>query len=56
MPDSLQDRLRLDPKRIDAMARALLEVAALPDPVGEVVRGSTPPTAWRSARSASRWA
>lgn len=31
------DRLLLDAKRIDAMARAVEEVAALPDPVGEVV-------------------
>ena len=30
------DRLALDPKRLDGMARALLDVAALPDPVGEV--------------------
>ena len=31
------DRLTLDPRRIDEMARSLAEVAALPDPVGEVV-------------------
>ncbi|HEX9291775.1 MAG TPA: glutamate-5-semialdehyde dehydrogenase [Anaeromyxobacteraceae bacterium] len=30
------DRLALDPKRLDGIARALTEVAALPDPVGEV--------------------
>ncbi len=30
------DRLFLNGKRIEAMARSLLEVAALPDPVGEV--------------------
>jgi len=30
------DRLALDPQRIGGIARALLEVAALPDPVGEV--------------------
>ncbi len=30
------DRLALDPKRVVAMARAVGEVAALPDPVGEV--------------------
>ena len=33
------DRLVLDAARVDAMASALLEVAALPDPVGEVTRG-----------------
>jgi glutamate-5-semialdehyde dehydrogenase len=30
------DRLALDAKRLDGIAKALLEVAALPDPVGEV--------------------
>lgn len=30
------DRLRLDDKRIDAMAKALRELIALPDPVGEI--------------------
>ena len=30
------DRLALDAKRLEAVSRALLEVAALPDPVGEV--------------------
>lgn len=33
------DRLILDKKRVDVMAAALEEVAALPDPVGEVSRG-----------------
>jgi glutamate-5-semialdehyde dehydrogenase len=32
------DRLTLDPERIKAMADGLREVAALPDPVGEVTR------------------
>ncbi|WP_323793501.1 glutamate-5-semialdehyde dehydrogenase [Nocardioides sp.] len=35
------DRLRLTPERLEAMAEGLREVAGLPDPVGEVVRGST---------------
>jgi glutamate-5-semialdehyde dehydrogenase len=35
-PAAFQDRLALDPKRLDGIARALLEVAALPDPVGQV--------------------
>lgn len=34
---AMQDRLRLDEKRIDAMARGIREVAALPDPVGRVL-------------------
>ncbi|MDP9395730.1 MAG: glutamate-5-semialdehyde dehydrogenase [Actinomycetota bacterium] len=37
------DRLRLDAARIAAMADGLRQVAALPDPVGEVVRGSRLP-------------
>ena len=39
----LIDRLRLDEQRIAAMADGLRQVAGLPDPVGEVVRGSTLP-------------
>lgn len=39
MSESLVDRLRLDADRVAAMAAGLREVAALPDPVGEVVRG-----------------
>ena len=43
MPESLLDRLRLDEGRVAAVADALRDVAGLPDPVGEVVRGSTLP-------------
>ena len=35
------DRLRLDASRIAGMAQGLRDVAGLPDPVGEVLRGST---------------
>jgi glutamate-5-semialdehyde dehydrogenase len=37
----LIDRLRLDENRVAAMADGLRQVAQLPDPVGEVLRGST---------------
>jgi glutamate-5-semialdehyde dehydrogenase len=37
------DRLRLSPARISSMAAGLRQVAALPDPVGEVVAGWTRP-------------
>ncbi|MHB1557438.1 MAG: glutamate-5-semialdehyde dehydrogenase [Isosphaeraceae bacterium] len=37
------DRLRLDPKRVDEIARALREVAALPDPIGETIASSRRP-------------
>ena len=40
-PESVLDRLRLDAARVAAVAHALRDVAALPDPVGEIVRGST---------------
>jgi glutamate-5-semialdehyde dehydrogenase len=40
-PEHLLDRLRLDDARVAAMAQGLREVADLPDPVGEVKRGST---------------
>ena len=43
----LLDRLALTPERIAAIAEALRELAALPDPVGEVVRGSTLPNGLR---------
>ncbi|AXK32688.1 glutamate-5-semialdehyde dehydrogenase [Streptomyces armeniacus] len=40
---TLLDRLTLTDGRIDAMVRAVHTVIALPDPVGEVVRGETRP-------------
>jgi glutamate-5-semialdehyde dehydrogenase len=39
----LVDRLRLDPSRVTAMADGLRAVAALPDPIGTVVRGFNQP-------------
>ena len=40
-PASVLDRLRLDPARVAGVADALRQLVALPDPVGDVVRGST---------------
>lgn len=40
-PENIIDRLRLDENRIASMADGARDVAALSDPVGEVVRGST---------------
>ncbi len=37
------DRLTLDAKRIEAMAKGVEDVAALPDPVGRVLAAFTPP-------------
>jgi glutamate-5-semialdehyde dehydrogenase len=42
-PEALLDRLALDPQRIDGIAAGLRQVAGLPDPVGEVLRGYTLP-------------
>lgn len=41
--ESIVDRLTLTPERVRAIAKDVRDVAALPDPVGEVVRGSTLP-------------
>jgi len=41
LAEGLIDRLRLDRGRVKAVAEALRDIAGLPDPVGEVVRGST---------------
>lgn len=43
LSDGLLDRLRLDERRILALAAAVRDVVALPDPVGTVVRGSRLP-------------
>jgi glutamate-5-semialdehyde dehydrogenase len=39
--EAMVDRLTLTPQRVAAMADCLRQLAALPDPVGDVVRGST---------------
>ena len=40
-PEAMIDRLRLTPDRITGMANGLRDLVTLPDPVGEVIRGST---------------
>ena len=49
-PAAFIDRLRLDDKRLRAMADALRDVAELPDPVGEVVESQTRPNGLRVER------
>ena len=49
-PAAFIDRLRLDPGRLRAMATAMREVAALPDPVGEIVESRTRPNGLRVER------
>ena len=43
LSDSVVDRLRLTPDRINEISVGLQEVAALPDPVGEVIESSVRP-------------
>lgn len=43
LSSAMLDRLRLDDKRIAAMAKGLREVAALPDPVGKILDERTRP-------------
>jgi len=43
LAEGLLDRLMLDERRLAEIAQAMRDIAALPDPVGEVVRGSTLP-------------
>jgi len=47
---AMTDRLMLDQKRIDAIAKGLREVAALPDPVGKVMAEWTRPNGMRIQR------
>ena len=42
-PEAMLDRLALNPQRIDGIAAGLRQVAGLPDPIGEVLRGRTMP-------------
>jgi glutamate-5-semialdehyde dehydrogenase len=47
---ALLDRLALDPKRLEAVARGLEDIAALPDPVGRVLAEWTRPNGLRITR------
>lgn len=42
-PQAMLDRLALNPARVEGIADGLRQVAGLPDPVGEVLRGRTLP-------------
>jgi len=43
MAEGLLDRLALSPTRVTGLALAVRDIAALPDPIGDVLRGSTLP-------------
>jgi glutamate-5-semialdehyde dehydrogenase len=47
LSSAMLDRLKLDDKRIAAMAKGLREVAALPDPVGKILDNRTRPNGLR---------
>ena len=47
---ALLDRLKLDEKRVEAMARALEDIAELPDPIGTVLAEWTRPNGMRIQR------
>ena len=47
---AMLDRLRLDERRVEAMARGLEEIVALPDPVGAVIAAWTRPNGLRISR------
>jgi len=42
-PNAMLDRLALNPQRVDGIAHGLRQVAALPDPIGDTLRGRTLP-------------
>ena len=50
LKSSFIDRLTLTPDRIEAMAKGLEDIAALPDPVGEVMARWTRPNGMKIAR------
>ena len=47
---AMLDRLRLDSARLEDIASALEQIAALPDPVGQVIDCSTPPSGLELSR------
>ncbi|MCC8108535.1 MAG: glutamate-5-semialdehyde dehydrogenase [Planctomycetes bacterium] len=50
MPKAMQDRLTLTKKSIAAMADGVKQVAALPDPVGQIIDGGVRPNGLRIRR------
>lgn len=50
------DRLRLDAKRIEGIVEGVRQVADLPDPIGQVVRGYTNLDGLKIVQNACLWA
>ncbi|HEY5229360.1 MAG TPA: glutamate-5-semialdehyde dehydrogenase [Galbitalea sp.] len=47
MSEAMQDRLRLDFRRLEALEAAVLQIASLEDPIGETIRGNKLPNGLR---------
>ena len=47
MSEGMQDRLRLDYRRLEALEAAVLQIASLDDPIGETIRGNQLPNGLR---------
>jgi glutamate-5-semialdehyde dehydrogenase len=50
LTDAQIDRLRLTPQRIESIAEGLEQIAALPDPVGEIIESSVRPNGLQVAK------
>src|SRR5262245_20759362 len=50
LSNALLDRLKLDAKRVETMARGLEEIMALPDPIGATIADWTRPNGLRITR------
>ncbi|MDE6102415.1 MAG: aldehyde dehydrogenase family protein, partial [Ruminococcus sp.] len=51
MSEAMQDRLKLDEKRIAGMAKGVDEIIALNDPVGQIIEGFTRPNGLRISKT-----
>ena len=51
MSEAMQDRLKLDEKRIVGMAKGVDEIIALNDPVGQIIEGFTRPNGLRISKT-----
>lgn len=50
LSSAMIDRLTLTPPRLEALAQAVEEINALPDPVGEIIDGSVRPNGLKVTR------
>lgn len=50
LTDAQVDRLKLDPRRVDGIAQGLIDIAALPDPIGETIESNVRPNGLEVAK------